>query len=74
MFESHVTKFGDHTLIDQRLKIAVFIDFDNIEIGVKTTLHTQFDIAAILEGIKERGEVVTRWPTVTGSGPATTVG
>ena len=57
MFESHVTKFGDHTLIDQRLKIAVFIDFDNIEIGVKTTLHTQFDIAAILEGIKERGEV-----------------
>jgi len=47
-------------LIDERLKIAVFIDFDNIEIGVKTTLHTQFDIAAILEGIKERGEVVTK--------------
>jgi uncharacterized LabA/DUF88 family protein len=47
-------------LIDQRLKIAVFIDFDNIEIGVKTTLHTQFDIAAILDGIKERGEVVTK--------------
>ena len=44
----------------QRLKIAVFIDFDNIEIGVKTTLHTQFDIAAILDGIKERGEVVTK--------------
>jgi uncharacterized LabA/DUF88 family protein len=47
-------------LIDQGLKIAVFIDFDNIEIGVKTTLHTQFDIAAILDGIKERGEVVTK--------------
>ena len=47
-------------MIDQRLKIAVFIDFDNIEIGVKTTLHTQFDIAAILDGIKERGEVVTK--------------
>ncbi|RPI51865.1 MAG: NYN domain-containing protein, partial [Acidobacteria bacterium] len=46
--------------MDQRLKIAVFIDFDNIEIGVKTTLHTQFDIAAILDGIKERGEVVTK--------------
>ncbi|MSO56286.1 MAG: NYN domain-containing protein [Acidobacteria bacterium] len=45
---------------NQRLKIAVFIDFDNIEIGVKTTLHTQFDIAAILDGIKERGEVVTK--------------
>jgi uncharacterized LabA/DUF88 family protein len=47
-------------LNDQRLKIAVFIDFDNIEIGVKTTLHTPFDIAAILDGIKERGEVVTK--------------
>jgi uncharacterized LabA/DUF88 family protein len=47
-------------LIDQGLKIAVFIDFDNIEIGVKTTLHTPFDIAAILDGIKERGEVVTK--------------
>ena len=42
------------------MKIAVFIDFDNIEIGVKTTLNQQFDIAAILEGIKERGEVVTK--------------
>ena len=47
-------------MIDERLKIAVLIDFDNIEIGVKTTLHTQFDIAAILDGIKERGEVVTK--------------
>ena len=44
----------------QRLKIAVFIDFDNIEIGVKTTLHMPFDMAAILDGIKERGEVVTK--------------
>jgi uncharacterized LabA/DUF88 family protein len=42
------------------LKIAVFIDFDNIEIGVKTTLNQQFDIAAILEALKERGEVVTK--------------
>jgi hypothetical protein len=45
---------------DDRLKIAVFIDYDNIEIGVKTTLGTRFDIGAILEAIKERGEVVTK--------------
>lgn len=45
---------------DQRLKIAVFIDFDNIEIGVKTTLNLQFDIGAVLEAIKERGEVITK--------------
>jgi uncharacterized LabA/DUF88 family protein len=45
---------------DQRLKIAVFIDFDNVEIGVKTTLNLQFDIGAVLEAIKERGEVITK--------------
>ena len=45
---------------DQRLKIAVFVDFDNIEIGVKTTLNLQFDIGAVLEAIKERGEVITK--------------
>jgi uncharacterized LabA/DUF88 family protein len=43
-----------------RLNIAVFVDFDNIEIGVKTTLGQQFDIGTILEAIKERGEVVTK--------------
>jgi uncharacterized LabA/DUF88 family protein len=45
---------------DTRLKIAVFIDFDNIEIGVKTTLGAQFDVGAVMEAIKERGEVVTK--------------
>jgi len=45
---------------DTKLKIAVFIDFDNIEIGVKTTLNLAFDIGAVLEAIKERGEVVTK--------------
>jgi uncharacterized LabA/DUF88 family protein len=47
-------------LSDDRLKIAVFIDFDNIEIGVKTTLGTYFDVGAVLEAIKERGEIVTK--------------
>jgi uncharacterized LabA/DUF88 family protein len=45
---------------DPRLKIAVFIDFDNIEIGVKTTLGRQFDIGAVLEAVKERGEIITK--------------
>lgn len=43
-----------------RLNIAVFIDFDNIEIGVKNTLGQQFDVGTILDAIKERGEVVTK--------------
>src|SRR5262245_31516844 len=45
---------------DQKLKIAVFIDFDNVEIGVKTTLGLPFDIGAVLEAIKERGEIITK--------------
>ena len=47
-------------LADTRLKIAVFIDFDNIEIGVKSTLNTQFDIGPVLEALRERGDVVSK--------------
>jgi uncharacterized LabA/DUF88 family protein len=47
-------------MTEARMKIAVFIDYDNIEIGVKTTLGGHFDVGAILEAIKERGEVVTK--------------
>jgi uncharacterized LabA/DUF88 family protein len=47
-------------LSEERLKIAVFIDFDNIEIGVKTTLGQHFDVGSVLESIKERGEIVSK--------------
>ena len=47
-------------MADSRLKIAVFIDFDNIEIGVKSTLGVQFDIGVVLEALKERGDVVSK--------------
>jgi len=45
---------------EPRLKIAVFIDFDNIEIGVKNTLNAQFDIGVVLEALRERGDVVSK--------------
>ena len=41
-------------------RIAVFIDFDNVEIGVKNTIGGQFDIGLVLEAIKERGEIITK--------------
>ena len=47
-------------MTEERLKIAVFIDFDNIAIGVKQSLARNFDIGTVLEAIKERGEVVTK--------------
>jgi uncharacterized protein (TIGR00288 family) len=46
--------------MEERYKIAVFIDFDNIEIGVKSTLQREFDVAAVLDALKERGEIVTK--------------
>ena len=38
---------------DEQLRIAVFIDFDNVEIGVKSTMSKEFDVAAVLEALKE---------------------
>src|SRR5205807_10651051 len=55
-----VAGFKEHKM-EQKLKIAVFIDFDNIEIGVKSTTHRDFDVAAVLDGLKERGEIVTKF-------------
>ena len=45
---------------EERLKIAVFIDFDNIAIGVKQSLGRNFDVGTVLEAIKEKGEVITK--------------
>ena len=47
-------------VLDEKLKFAVFIDYDNIEIGVKSTLRRGFDVQCVLDGIKERGEVVAK--------------
>jgi uncharacterized LabA/DUF88 family protein len=46
--------------MSDRLRLAVFIDFDNIEIGVKNTLNASFDAGLVLEALKERGEVVSK--------------
>jgi uncharacterized LabA/DUF88 family protein len=45
---------------EERLKIAVFIDFDNIAIGVKQSLNRNFDVGTVLEAIKEKGELITK--------------
>jgi len=45
---------------EERLKIAVFIDVDNISIGVKQSMNKNFDVGAVLEAIKEKGEIITK--------------
>src|SRR5947208_8141297 len=48
------------TTLPERLRLAVFIDFDNIEIGVKNTLNATFDAGLVLEALKERGDVISK--------------
>ena len=62
-----VNQVKEGIVAEERLKIAVFIDFDNIQIGVKETLGKDFDVSIVLEALKERGEVVSKvaygdWP------------
>jgi uncharacterized LabA/DUF88 family protein len=45
---------------EERLKIAVFVDFDNIAIGVKQSMNRNFDIGTVLEAIKEKGQVISK--------------
>lgn len=47
--------------MQERLIIAVFVDYDNIEIGVKSTLRRDFDVSLPLEALKERGDIVAKF-------------
>lgn len=47
--------------MNDKLKIAVFVDYDNIEIGVKSTLQRELDIAVVLDSLKERGDIVAKF-------------
>ncbi|HEX8985305.1 MAG TPA: NYN domain-containing protein [Bryobacteraceae bacterium] len=47
--------------MNEKLKIAVFVDYDNIEIGVKSTLQRELDISMVLDSLKERGDIVAKF-------------
>lgn len=47
--------------MQERLNIAVFVDYDNIEIGVKSTLQREFDVSVALNALKERGDIVAKF-------------
>jgi len=47
--------------MQEKLNIAVFVDYDNIEIGVKSTLRRDFDVSLPLEALKERGDIVAKF-------------
>ena len=47
--------------MQEKLNIAVFVDYDNIEIGVKSTLRREFDVSIALDALKERGDIVAKF-------------
>ncbi len=47
--------------MQDKLNIAVFVDYDNIEIGLKSTLRREFDVSLALEALKERGDLVAKF-------------
>src|ERR1700728_922585 len=47
--------------MQEKLNIAVFVDYDNIEIGVKSTLRRGFDVSLPLDALKERGDLVAKF-------------
>ncbi|HYO79865.1 MAG TPA: NYN domain-containing protein [Bryobacteraceae bacterium] len=47
--------------MQEKVNIAVFVDYDNIEIGVKSTLRREFDVSLALDALKERGDIVSKF-------------
>lgn len=47
--------------MQDRVNIAVFVDYDNIEIGVKSTLRREFEVSQVLDALKERGDIVAKF-------------
>lgn len=47
--------------MQERQNIAVFVDYDNIEIGVKSTLRREFAVSLCLDALKERGDIVAKF-------------
>jgi uncharacterized protein (TIGR00288 family) len=47
--------------MQEKVNIAVFVDYDNIEIGLKSTLRREFDVSLALNALKERGDLVAKF-------------
>jgi uncharacterized protein (TIGR00288 family) len=47
--------------MQDKVNIAVFVDYDNIEIGLKSTLRREFDVSLALDALKERGDLVAKF-------------
>jgi uncharacterized protein (TIGR00288 family) len=61
VFDANQASGRKRKQMQDRLSIAVFVDYDNIEIGVKSTLRREFDVSVALNALKERGDIVAKF-------------
>src|SRR5487761_534150 len=47
--------------MQEKLNIAVSVDYDNTEIGLKSTLRREVDVSLALDALKERGDIVAKF-------------
>src|SRR5258707_1424523 len=47
--------------MQEKLNIAVFVDYDNIEIGVKWNFGPDLDVSVTIGALKERGDIVAKF-------------
>src|SRR5487761_2365364 len=47
--------------MQEKLNIAVSVDYDNTEIGLKSTLRREVDVSLALDALKERGDIVAKY-------------
>jgi uncharacterized protein (TIGR00288 family) len=52
---------GKRDMMQDRLNIAVYVDYDNIELGLRSTLRRDFDVSLPLSALKERGDLVAKF-------------
>ena len=46
--------------MNEEKRLALFIDFENIAIGIKEAKHKQFEIGLVLERLVEKGKIMVR--------------
>ncbi|HJQ37451.1 MAG TPA: NYN domain-containing protein, partial [Thermoanaerobaculia bacterium] len=59
-FENDDADYGDSSRTMSEHKIALFIDFENIAIGVMDAKYKKFEISLLLERILEKGKIVVK--------------
>src|SRR5439155_21749122 len=63
---------GSNSQDEHEQRLALFIDFENIAIGVRDAHYREFDVNLVLERLLDKGSCSSRRPMPTGAATPTT--